>query len=236
MSYVKDVEYFSLVAVGAIVSAGSVSAATTVSAQLSGNDCSGTFSSSVTGQNGFSYCDVGNDLGDDDYAISAVVAKYEPYEAAKPPTDNKPDGTPAKPANWELNSLLYPTVQSSQFTLTGAGDASTEAGISGTWSYNQLVGTPSIRFWVAKAGNDFNLFWNVADGTGFDADNYNQECLEAAIVSTTGDWSTLGQMGLSHITFYNCGPGVNVVPLPAAGWMLIVGLGAMGAMRRRKKS
>ena len=86
----KTLNIFSLVAVGAIVSAGSVSAATTVSAQLSGNDCSGTFSSTVTGQHGFNFCDVGNALEDDDYAISAVVAKYEPYEATKAMTATNP--------------------------------------------------------------------------------------------------------------------------------------------------
>jgi hypothetical protein len=51
----------------------------------------------------------------------------------------------------------------------------------------------------------------------------------------SGTWSTGSENTLSHTRAYYK-DGVSVVPLPAAGWMLIAGLGAMGAMRRRKKS
>jgi hypothetical protein len=41
---------------------------------------------------------------------------------------------------------------------------------------------------------------------------------------------------ISHVTLYARGAPVSVVPLPAAGWMLIAGLGGLAAMRRRRKA
>lgn len=41
--------------------------------------------------------------------------------------------------------------------------------------------------------------------------------------------------GFSHYTEFGSIPGLPPVPLPAAGWMLIAGLGGLAAIRRRKK-
>jgi hypothetical protein len=42
-----------------------------------------------------------------------------------------------------------------------------------------------------------------------------------------------GLNDISHVSFYNTGtPGV--VPLPAAGWLLLAGVGGLVAMRRKK--
>ena len=40
------------------------------------------------------------------------------------------------------------------------------------------------------------------------------------------------QAPVSHISFYN---GAAPVPLPAAGWLLMAGLGGIGAVARRRR-
>ena len=52
-----------------------------------------------------------------------------------------------------------------------------------------------------------------------------------------GDWSTAGivngggrQPGVSHVSFYNSAA---PIPLPAAAWLLLSAVGALGVMRRR---
>ncbi|WP_375228172.1 VPLPA-CTERM sorting domain-containing protein [Roseobacter sp. S98] len=42
--------------------------------------------------------------------------------------------------------------------------------------------------------------------------------------------------GSSHVTFFDSDSGVSTVPIPAAGWMLIAGLGGLGVMRRFRRS
>ena len=56
----------------------------------------------------------------------------------------------------------------------------------------------------------------------------------------TGSWGTLGPAAsvndLSHASvFYKAGE-VPPIPLPAAGWLLLAGIGGLAAMRRRRKA
>lgn len=41
---------------------------------------------------------------------------------------------------------------------------------------------------------------------------------------------------ISHVSFYDTGDDTPPIPLPAAGWMLLAGVGGLAAMRRRRKS
>jgi hypothetical protein len=70
------------------------------------------------------------------------------------------------------------------------------------------------------------------------ATNWALYALDGALA---GSWSTAGlltpngknQAGVSHISFYNS---VAPVPLPAAGWLLLAGLGGIGALARRRRA
>ena len=56
-------------------------------------------------------------------------------------------------------------------------------------------------------------------------------------ISVESTDSTKSQFNsISHVSFYDTGEDVPPVPLPAAGWMLLAGVGGLAAMRRRRKS
>ncbi len=50
------------------------------------------------------------------------------------------------------------------------------------------------------------------------------------------DTLLLGNKGVSHISYFGVEDDMTPVPLPAAGWMLLAGVGGLGALRRRKKA
>ncbi len=138
-------------------------------------------------------------------------------------------------AEWEINSM-FPTITGIEWTFDDDGAA------SGTWTYTKNdPADPDIRYWVAKGGNGFNLFYHIADDADaaacMGANAFSSECLQQAIVSTTGEWFTPvnpnndRNFGLSHLTFYDT---KESVPEPAT----IFGLGAIALASRflRRKS
>ena len=161
---------------------------------------------------GFENCEVNG---------SPVIAKIDYLE----------DGS----SEWETNSM-FPSITGIEWTFDDDGAA------SGTWTYTKNdPADPDIRYWVAKGGDGFNLFYHIADGADAAACSgaaaFSTECLQQAIVSTTGEWFTPvnpnndRNFGLSHLTFYDT---KESVPEPAT----IFGLGAIALASRflRRKS
>ena len=128
----------------------------------------------------------------------------------------------------DINSA-FPSIDGTEFAFSNTGNGNG----TGTWTYTAGPNDPSIRYWVAKAGPGFNLFYDVDDATGC---NIYTDCLSDANVVTTGDWITPsgggGPRDLSHITFYDTGNN-GTVPEP----LTILGAGAaigFGASFKRK--
>jgi len=127
----------------------------------------------------------------------------------------------------------YASITGDEFEFTNSG--------TGEWSYDPGTDDPGVRYWVAKGGNGFNLFFMSDTYTGdydwfgdFADDATRNAWLDTAQTVTSGTFSTPlnggGQRaGLSHISFYN---GASV-PEPATLGMLGAGIFALGLMRRR---
>jgi hypothetical protein len=48
-------------------------------------------------------------------------------------------------------------------------------------------------------------------------------------------WSVSGRNDLSHMNLYGIRSTVNVIPLPAAAWLLLGGVGVLGALKLRRE-
>lgn len=186
--------------------------ATTVSASFDGNDCAGYFGT------GFEACTIFIDADGQHVELSPVIAKY----------DVNDDGS----FTTEVNSSEFGSVDGNEFSI------SMTTSTTGTWTYDRDLDDPGVRFWVAKAGSGFTLFWDV-DQSVIDsgvcdmADYYTLDCLAEANVVTGGAYAT-GGAGLSHITFYDS-VDPHVVPVPAAVWLMGSGLVGLVAVARRRK-
>lgn len=92
------------------------------------------------------------------------------------------------------------------------------------WSFDssKVLGNPQVvydpRFVVIKQSNDYDV-WE----------------LTAQEIAAGMGTITTQRNDISHVSFYDGNPGT-VIPLPAAGWMLIAGIGSLAALRRRRKA
>ena len=175
------------------------------------NDCAGIFS----GGTGFDSCVISID----GVELSPVIAKIE-YDDFGVITVV------------QANDTLYPSIDGTEFSVSfDSPDTS-----SGSWTYNGTAPDPNVKFWAAKSGNMFRLFWNVDDaeiaaGGACETTTFNLACMQAAQHASSGSWQTATGGNLSHISFYNSG----IVPVPAAVWLFGSGLlGLVGIARRRR--
>ena len=167
----------------------------------------GTFSGTeCSGAGGFPNCWAGQDgvvqgQPDDDTASPAVYKINNGDEEGDPWTD-------------EINDVLFPTIDGSEFDLTVEGDIM-------SFTYDQGEGDPFLHYFAVKQANGYVLFYD-----------------EVGITSGSVDLSELfpNNVGWSHITWFDTGTGGGV-PEPGTWGMMLMGFGAAGfAMRRRRRS
>tara|TARA_R110001583_G_scaffold193956_1_gene363761 strand:+ start:3544 stop:4245 length:702 start_codon:yes stop_codon:yes gene_type:complete len=116
----------------------------------------------------------------------------------------------------------------------------------GSWSKaSGVTDFPEVRFWIAKAGNAFQLFWMVEDNTestnACNPYSYTLECLNLAQVVDQGSWAVPSKNGLSHLTFFG---GTNEttctencpVTVPEPQTIMLLALAILGLVARKRST
>jgi hypothetical protein len=119
-------------------------------------------------------------------------------------------------------SVNFPSVDGSEFLFS---DPTTD-NVTGTWEYSQDIpgGDPLVRFWSAKAGPGFYLFYYTA---------VDDEIRSMALAVDHGTWMTPDGKALSNLVFYDSGEFPSVDE-PAT--LVLMGLALIGfGMSRRRK-
>lgn len=111
------------------------------------------------------------------------------------------------PGAIDSDNLETDGLQISGFALNSDSEAT-----AGEWSYS---GPGIATLIVLKVSNQYAVYL------------YNDAITDS--MPNMGSWSTadLDSKGLSHITAYS------VVPIPAAGWLMLSALGLLGVRRRK---
>jgi len=188
-----------------------------------GNDCAGFFGGNgEEEEKGFDACQIFFDKDGQRIEISPVIAKYD----AEDPNDH------------DVNNTDFQDTSLSDFDFGDLGNST-----SGHWKTSETFDPakdPGVRYWAAKGGNAFRLFWEIdetEDTSGACNSNpFNLECLNLAQVVTGGDWNTFSLDGknpaISHLTLYNSEP-PRMVPEPASLLLFGIGMFALGVIRRK---
>ncbi len=168
-----------------------------------GNDCSGVFG---VGED----CNIMYQEPGESIMISPIIAKFDVVDGGGDPN---------------FTQYSYPSIDGTEWEFNPEG----LDGSSGTWEYNFGDDDPGIKYWTAKGGNGFELFWQVDSDNlallnleggdtcqeGSFTTNFNLACLGIADVVTAGAWHTPGGQNLSHIGFYDTDQPVECDLIPA---------------------
>ena len=100
-----------------------------------------------------------------------------------------------------------------------AGDVETNPGPNGEG--NDENGTTLVGFLLGTDADDYIGDWTTPFVAGF--------------APAVTNWLTGEPKDNSHLTIYKR-EATTVIPVPAAGWLLLGGLGGLAAMRRRKRA
>jgi hypothetical protein len=114
--------------------------------------------------------------------------------------------------------------------INNPGSISVYDGLDATGNVLATLFLPTTPQGSGDPSGDFNVF--VPIGVNFSG--------TARSIDFGG---TVNQIGFDNITFGSATPGdeggssdPSVIPLPAAGWMLLAGIGGLAALRRRQKA
>jgi hypothetical protein len=144
------------------------------------------------------------------------------------------------------NDVFMSSLAGAGYVLLDKSDSPKEPGDPLDPSEGALTSTLSL---VSGVSGDFTIDLDKVIGTfskfaiGFKMGGNQNQLLTAFVFElpagvTTGTWSwSLQSNELSHANLYGLPePDMPPVPLPAAGWLLIAGLGGLAALRRTRKA
>ena len=175
---------------------------------IPGNDCAG-----VLGRP-FSECKYPLfDPENPDAFRSPIVAKIA-FDEDKDNVDD--DGN--YETTTQLNTDVFAGVTSDMFSASV--NESDDHVVDFSWNTLSGLDFININYVVVKWGREFGV-WAVDPGTFSFSGSLN-----------TKDAGCLDGCGVSHISFYDS---MGVIPLPAAGWLLLSGLRALGVLGHRRR-
>lgn len=152
----------------------------------------------------------GSNVQTTEFELTPAAEPAACYDRQNATVDNVNDAAVFGYSDWMLADKTDESGDGSVLSFT---TAPATGGTSGTWAIDAGDFSLANLMITLKAGNTFAAF----DITG-----------------TSGEWQT--SRGLSHAALWYRGEPepVQPIPLPAAGWMLVAGVGGLAALRRRR--
>lgn len=128
--------------------------------------------------------------------------------------------------------------QGNTIPFGGSGSLNTADTKGMVWSVDTGSLFDELVF-VLRDAADINATLTISDGTNTWSDsglaNENLLLVRVKFGSQISSATVTMASSTNNDAFSYDGGAVNVVPLPAAGWMLLAGIGAIGAVSRRKR-